>query len=211
MGECKHQPASERLPSDDNGLAAFSLLVRCFRRLPSLKAALLTLLLLSSVPIVFAQQTDEYHVKAAFLFHFAQLVDWPADALGDKNKPFTFCMIGQDSFDGGLEATLAGKAIGSRTLQIRHLKQAHDVPGCQLVFIGGRERKRTALWLSAIKDEAVLTMGESDDFAKEGGMIGFCMENEKVRFEINVDAAARANLKISSRLLLLAKTVIGNH
>ncbi len=210
MGKIDRQPGRVAQPTAGDCFRAFSR-VRSFRAQPLLKSALLVFILLSTASFVSAQQSDEYRVKAAFLFHFAQLVDWPADAVGDKNKPFTFCTIGQDSFDGGLETTFGGKSIGSHALQIRHLKQPQDVPGCQLLFIGGSDRKRTALLLNAIKDEAVLTVGESYDFAKEGGMIGFSMENEKVRFEINVDAASRAKLKISSRLLLLAKTVIGNH
>ncbi len=157
-----------------------------------------------------AQQTEEYRVKAAFLFHFVQLVDWPVPAAGDENKPLTLCTIGQDSFGGDLEITFQGKSIGAHPLQIRHLKQSQEAAGCQVVFIGSRDRKQISSVLAALKDEAVLTVGESDDFAKEGGMIGFSMDKGKVRFDINVDAAASVKLKISSRLLLLAKSVIGN-
>ena len=158
----------------------------------------------------YAQQTEEYHVKAAFLFHFAQLVDWPAPAAGGENKPLTLCTIGHDPFDGGLEATLQGKSIGIRALQIRHLKLTQDAAGCQVLFIDSRDRKQISSVLAALKNEAVLTVGESDDFAKQGGMIGFSMDQDKVRFDINLDAALRVKLKISSRLLLLAKSVIGN-
>jgi hypothetical protein len=167
--------------------------------------------LLFAAHVAPAQQSDEYRVKAAFLFHFAQLVDWPPDTLADKDKAFTLCTIGQDSFGGDLEAALQGKSIGTNPLQIRHLKLPKEVQGCQMVFIGNRERKQIAPLLNILKDEAILTVGESNDFVKQGGMIGFFMEDDKVRFEVNVDAAARAKLKISSRLLLLAKSVIGNH
>jgi hypothetical protein len=158
-----------------------------------------------------AQQSEEYRVKAAFLFHFAQLVDWPAEALGDEKNPLTVCTMGKDPFGGDLETTLQGKSIGNRAVQIKHLKERQEVPGCQVLFIGNSERKDLPALLAALKDAAVLTVGESDDFAKQGGMIGFSMDNNKVRFDINVDAASRAKLKISSRLLLLAKSVIGNH
>jgi hypothetical protein len=81
-----------------------------------------------------------------------------------------------------------------------------------VVFIDGSARKQVLLVLVSLNQPSILTVGESSDFAKQGGMIGFCMDdNNKVRFDINVDAASRARLKISSRLLLLAKTVIGNH
>jgi hypothetical protein len=179
---------------------------------PALWFATLGLLLLFSAgDIAHAQSTEEYRVKAAFLFHFAQLVDWPADALGDEKSPFTLCTIRKDPFAGELEATLQGKSIGTRALQIRHLKQAGETQGCQVLFVGGSDRKQVLPLLAALKDAAILTVGESDNFAKQGGMIGFCMDNNKVRFDINLDAAGRARLKISSRLLLLAKIVLGNH
>jgi len=166
----------------------------------------------SSTRIAHAQQTEEYHVKAAFLYHFVQLVDWPAGAPGEEKKPITVCTIGKDPFDGDLDATLQGKSIGARPLQVRHLKQPEEVQGCQVVFIDGSARKQVFLVLVSLNQPSILTVGESSDFAKQGGMIGFCMDdNNKVRFDINVDAASRARLKISSRLLLLAKTVIGNH
>lgn len=153
----------------------------------------------------------EYRVKAAFLFHFVQLVDWPPGALGDEKNPLTICTVGKDSFQGDLETTLQGKLIGTHPLHVEHLKSPQDIKGCRVVFIGDSERVQVPLIIAALKDDAVLSVGETDDFVKEGGMIGFCVENNKVRFEINVGAADRAKLKISSRLLLLAKNVIGNH
>ncbi len=150
-------------------------------------------------------------MKAAFLFHFAQLVEWAPEALGGDEDPVTLCTFGKDPFAGDLETTVRGKSVGTRALRIRHVRQLQEIPGCQLLFVGGHEHKELTLLLATLKDAPILTVGESDDFAKLGGMIGFCMENNKVRFDINIDAATRAKLKISSRLLLLAKSVIGNH
>lgn len=198
-------------PNLKTGLLARRFMAPCLNLPLALSFAVVAVIVfLSAVPGAHAQQSDEYRVKAAFLFHFAQLVDWPVPAPGTENTPLTVCTIGQDSFGGDLEATLRGKSIGTHVLQIRRLKQPQEVQGCQLLFVGGRDRRQVAPVLAAIKDEAVLTVGESDDFVHQGGMIGFCMENNKVRFDINVDAAARVKLKISSRLLLLAKNVIGN-
>ncbi|MGA2416181.1 MAG: YfiR family protein [Candidatus Sulfotelmatobacter sp.] len=175
----------------------------------ALRLLMVGLVLLNFAEIGRAQQSEEYHVKAAFLFHFAQLVEWPADALGDDKNPITLCTFGKDPFGGDLDTTLQGKSVGTRPLRIRHAKQIQEIPGCQLLFVGGNERKELPPLLAALKDSPVLTIGESDEFAKQGGMIGFSMDNNKVRFDINVDAAGRAKLKISSRLLLLAKSVIG--
>lgn len=175
-------------------------------------AALGLVWLLFTTGMAHAQQTEEYRVKAAFLFHFSQMVDWPPEALGDEKKAITICTIGKDPFGGDLEATLQGKSVGTRPLQIRHLKQPGEVQGCQVVYVAQGERKQAFAALSALKDPPILTVGEDNDFAKQGGMIGFSMESgNKVRFDINMDAALRAKLKISSRLLVLAKTVIGNH
>jgi YfiR/HmsC-like len=179
---------------------------------PSLQFSMLgVIMLILTLNPAHAQQTEEYHVKAAFLFHFAQLVDWPAQVPGDENNPLTVCTIGKDPFDGDLEATLQGKSVGARPLRIRHLKQPQEVQGCQVLFVGGSERKEVLPLLAVLKDEAVLTVGESNDFVKQGGMIGLYMDDNKLRFDINVDAASRVKLKISSRLLLLAKSVIGSH
>jgi YfiR/HmsC-like len=156
-------------------------------------------------------EAGEYRVKAAFLFHFVQLVEWPAGTLGNDIDPVTLCIVGEDSFHGDLETTLAGKTLGTRPLRVRHLKVTEDYQGCQVIFVSGHEAPHLGQLLHELKDGPVLTVGESDGFVEQGGMIGFLLVDNKVRFAINVEAAERAKLKISSRLLLLAKTVVGNH
>jgi hypothetical protein len=156
-------------------------------------------------------QAGEYHVKAAFLFHFVQLVEWPTDEPESPGNPLTLCMLGEDPFRGDLEVTLAGKSVGSRPLRVRHLKPAENFQGCQVLFVGRRDAGRLSRVLVELKAGPILTVGESDGFVEQGGMIGFCLVENKVRFDINVQAAEQAKLRISSRLLLLAKMVIGNH
>jgi hypothetical protein len=156
-------------------------------------------------------QSGEYHVKAAFLFHFVQLVEWPANSLGSESSPVTLCTIGEDPFRGDLETTLAGKTVGTRPLRILHLKAEEDFQSCRVLFLSAHETAHLGHLLQGLKDGPILTVGESDGFAAQGGMIGFLLVDNKVRFEINVEAAERAKLKISSRLLLLAQTVVGNH
>lgn len=152
----------------------------------------------------------EYQLKAAFIFHFAQLVDWPADALGSENHPLILCTTGENTLRDVLENTVQGKQIGSRPLQVRRLQEKDNPSGCHLLFIAGKDKKRAAAILAGLITAPVLTVGESDDFVQLGGMIGFCLEGNKIRFDINLNNAQRANLKISARLLLLAKTVIGD-
>jgi hypothetical protein len=151
---------------------------------------------------------DEYRVKAAYLFHFAQLVDWPPSAFGQDDKSVFFCTYGDDPFHGELEK-MEGKQIQARSVRVRHLKETEDARNCQILFVDKSQRKHFAILLAQLGGAPVVTVGESDNFVQEGGVIRFCLEDNKVRFEINLEAAERARLKISSRLLLLAKTVVG--
>jgi YfiR/HmsC-like len=155
-------------------------------------------------------QVDEYRLKAAFLFHFAQFVEWPPEALGNGDAPFVICIAGQDPFRGGLEETVQGKLIASRPVRIRHIKQVQEGQECRVLFVGKGETEGVSPLTAALKNMPVLTVGESDDFLQKSGIIRFCVEDRKVRFEVNQEAAETANLKISSRLLLLAKTVVGS-
>jgi hypothetical protein len=161
-------------------------------------------------PELRGEAAGEYAVKAAFLFHFAQFVEWPPEAFKDASSPLKYCTVGDDPFRGALEESVHGKSVGSHTLQVQHLTRREPIAGCHILFIGVGEKKHLPEDLSGAAGHAVLTVGETEHFAQEGGMIGFLVENDKVRFEINMKTAATAKLKISSRLLLLAKTVIGN-
>jgi len=152
---------------------------------------------------------SEYELKAAFLYRFAQFVEWPPQALDDAGSPLIYCTLGDDPFQGALDTALAGKTLGTHPLQVRHLRHALEAHGCHVLFIGGQEKKLLAPTLAALKNDPVLVVGESAHFAQDGGTIGFCLEENKIRFEINLTSAAKAKLKVSSKLLALAKNVIG--
>lgn len=152
---------------------------------------------------------EEYAVKAAFLFHFAQFVEWPDETFKDANSPLTYCTIGDDPFQGSLDTILSGKTIGTRPFRVVHFKHPQEIQGCQVLFIGAAEKTVLREILAKPKANSALTVGESEHFAQDGGMIGFVLEENKIRFEINLEAAQKAKLKISSRLLALAKNVIG--
>lgn len=168
-------------------------------------------ILLSTTPPIRAQnQADEYRVKAAFLFHFAQLVDWPPEVMGANELPLVFCIVGEDPFAGSLESTVQGKQVAGRSIVVRHIKESDNLSTCHLLFISFHEKKHVAEILSRLKTPPVLTVGETDDFVRQGGMIGFCLQENRIRFDINLLAARRSSLKISSRLLALARSVIGD-
>jgi hypothetical protein len=156
-------------------------------------------------------QDDEYRVKAAFLYHFAQLVDWPPDATKNNNQQLLLCTYGDDPFQGKLEGIVEGKQVGTQVVHVRHLKQdKQEIGDCQVLFIGKNETKHLASLLAVAQNAPILTVGESDTFLRQGGMISFTLNDGKIRFEINLDAAQRARLKIGSRLLLLAEKITAN-
>jgi hypothetical protein len=109
-----------------------------------------------------------------------------------------------------LEQTLNGKTIGQRALRVQHLNGTGKIGECQVLFIGGPgDKKHIEEALASAGNLPILTVGEADRFAADGGAIGFCTEDNKIRFEVNLDAAGKAGLKISAKLLALAKTVLG--
>jgi len=154
--------------------------------------------------------TSEYDVKAAFLFHFAQFVEWPAEAFLSAESPLTYCTVGEDAFRGALDESVKGKRIRNRPLRVLHLREREPINGCQVLFIGAAQKGRQTEELASANGRPMLTVGETADFAQEGGIIGFFLEEKKVRFEINVGAAEKAGLKSSAKLLALAKTVLGS-
>lgn len=166
-------------------------------------------IVLSSAPLAHCSPTDnEYAVKAAFLFHFAQMTEWPPEALR-ASDPMTFCTIGKDPFGGSMEGVLAGKSIRNRPIRILHLKAPADIRACQVLFIGVEESDYISNLLNAVHDMPVLTVGETAGFIEQGGMIGFRSDDDRLRFEINLSASEKCRLKLSSVLLSLAKTIIG--
>ncbi len=187
----------------------------CERKRPSCRvlaasALLLTVSAYGPGLAASANVAPEYEVKAAFLFRFAQFVEWPADTFRGASEPFTYCTIGDDPFRGALERTLNGKTIGQRPLRVEHLSGTGKISECQVLFVGGQEdKKHVDEMLADTGTLPILTVGEADRFAENGGAIGFCTEDNKIRFEVNLDAAGKAGLKISAKLLALAKTVLG--
>ncbi len=161
----------------------------------------------SSALIAQTKAAAEYQVKAAFLYNFAKFVDWPPSAFRDAKQPLDICVYGRDPFGSALEDALLGKTIGERRVGLGRATQFQDLAGCQVVFVGAPARESAAELANRLKGRAVLLVGESDGFAVSGGTIQFTIEDNRVRFVINPDAADRAGLKISSKLLALAKIV----
>ncbi len=149
----------------------------------------------------------EYQVKAAFLFNFAKFVDWPPEAFQSEKAPITFCVFRQDPFGGFLDEIIRGKTINNREVLARRVNKLPDLKACQLVFVSAREDKLLSEILNGLKGTSALVVGESEGFADRGGAVQFFLEDNKVRFAVNVDAVQRARLTVSAKLLALARIV----
>jgi hypothetical protein len=147
---------------------------------------------------------SEYQVKAAFLYNFTKFVEWPPSAFQNESAPFLVCIVGDNPFGEDLRQVVHGQKVGGRELMLLGKGTMADPTGCHLLFLGRSERERTAEVLAAVRDANVLTVGETEGFLEQGGVIRFTLQDGKVRFEISPEAAQRAGLKMSSKLLRLA-------
>jgi hypothetical protein len=175
------------------------------RRHPALVAALLgTAIAAGAQP-----QLDEYRVKAAFLYNFAKFVEWAPRAFKDASDPITICIAGETSTSiyAQLDSAVTGKMAGNRSFAVRRVSDAQHATGCNILFIGLAERKRIPAILAGVRELGILTVGETPEFIANGGVVNFKLEDGRVRFQINVEAAEHEQIRISSKLLSLAEIV----
>jgi len=154
-----------------------------------------------------AQVAKEYQIKAAYLYNFAKFVEWPARRFANDQSPLIIGFLGKDPVGAELETIARDHKINGRRIVIKQVETAAEAGGVHLLFFADGAGRRVAETLAALKGAAVLTVGESDAFIATGGMINFVHEADKVRFEINAEAAGSAGLKISAQLLKLARPV----
>ncbi len=160
-----------------------------------------------SAAAIAAGSDKEYRVKAAFVLNFASLTEWPSESFGDSKDPIVICHVGGSQTKSLLDAAYSGRRVGRRSLELRRLSSSEMVPGCHIVFITQGRGEQDREFITAVAGKSILTIGETEGFARSGGVIGFYNEGSKIRFEINLSAAERARLRISSRLLKLARLV----
>jgi hypothetical protein len=148
----------------------------------------------------------EYKLKAAYIFNFAQFVDWPATAFpGGANGPFVIGVVGDPGFAATLEQVVKGKTAGKRSIEVQSFQTAANVAHCQILFIGNAERQNMAGLVRRATTENILTIGDFDGFLSESGMVRFVTEDNRLRFEVNKDAADAAQVKLGAQLLKLAR------
>ena len=151
----------------------------------------------------------EHQVKSLFLLNFAKYVDWPSDVFTAPDAPIVIGVLGEGKFGGELAKTVEGKNIQGRPILIRQIQTPEDSGKCHILFIGSSEKAGLVEILKRIKTKPVLTVGETDQFMEQGGVINFVKKEGKVRLEINLEAARQAKLEISSKLLSVADVVKG--
>lgn len=150
---------------------------------------------------------SEFEIKAIYLVKFIQFVDWPSAAFAGENSPLVIGVLGSDPFGEVLDEVTRDEMIKNRRVTVRRFHNLRDVEGVQVLYVSSSERSRMHSILAAMSGRSVLTVGDVEGFSVEGGVVRFVTENRKVHFRINIDAAKRANLQISSKLLQLAEIV----
>jgi len=153
------------------------------------------------------EKPSEYEVKAVYLYNFAKFVQWPAGEPSGETDAFTICVLGEDPFGRILDFTLAGETLHGKKTATKRIDSARDARGCRIVFVGGSEARRLPGILEALKGMSILTVSDMEDFAERGGMIQLVMDDDRVRFEVNLTAATSAGLEMSSELLKVARGV----
>jgi len=170
--------------------------------LRSLALALALLATALAVRPAFAEELPEYRLKAAFIYNFAQFTEWPAE-VGDT---LHLCIVGDDPFGEEIDG-LQGRSVGARTLQVRRLHDAGPLRGCEIVFVAASAIGRVHRVLDEIGHAPVLTVADTPDAARQGIAINMAVANNKVSFEVNLQAARAAHIDLSSKLLRLATDV----
>ena len=153
-------------------------------------------------------QTAEYRVKAAFLYKFGGYVEWPQGVFAKPDSPIAIGVIGADALAEELARIVAGRTINGRPVTVRKLRPGEAVARLHVLFVGRSDSSRLADILAAAKGQPLLTVTETDEALKLGSMINFVVVEDKVRFDIAPPPSESSNLKISARLLGVARKVV---
>lgn len=154
-------------------------------------------------------QIAEYRVKAAFLYKFGDYIEWPSQAFVQLDSPLVMGIMGADFLADELTKLVVGRTIGGRPIVVRKLKHGEMIKGVHLLFVGRSELGQLGDILAATKGQAILTVTESEQ-TSIGGVINFIIVDDKVRFDIALQQAEQNNLKISARLLAVARKVVSS-
>ncbi len=156
-------------------------------------------------PVAVSAQGLEYEVKAAFVFNFIQFVQWPA-AMSQTSAPIRVCLYGENPFGQTLERTVQGEQVNGRSIEIEIVAVDAPLTQCHVLFVPQSQSDIEGVAVRAAARGPILTIGESQDFLKTGGMINLFVEQGRVRFDVNLAAVGARELSLSSRLLRVARS-----
>jgi hypothetical protein len=148
-------------------------------------------------------------VEAAFLRNFARYVGWPARAFAGERSPWFVCILGNDHFDGALEATFRGRTEQGRPFEVVRVPRLDQLPPCQIVFVDLPQASERRAALAALKKQPVLTVGQAAEFLEEGGIIRL-RAGERIEMSINLDQARASALTIPTKMLEVSREVLEN-
>lgn len=195
MSTCRHldrQPSGRRTCHTSHSyLDAFLVLIAC----------------VGSSTWTSAQAVEDSQVKAAYLFNLAKFVEWPPEAFRSPDDPAVICVVGDDRTSDVLEPAVVGKRANGRLVEARRPHTPAELKACHVLFIGFSDSRRMAEVLNELQRSSVLTVGQSSHFIPLGGMINLALRDTTIELEINPEASTAVGLKISSRLLVVARLV----
>lgn len=175
-------------------------------------AAALAAALLAGLPLHPAApaepQITESELKAAMLYKFGSYIEWPDDTFADEHGPFTLGVVGADEIAAYLEGIVEGRTVNGRPVAVRRLRPGDSIAGIQVLFVGQAARARLEPLLVDARQHPVLVVTETENALALGSMINFVVAGDKVRFDVGLDSAVRSNLRISARLLAVARRVV---
>lgn len=154
-----------------------------------------------------ASALGEYQVKAAFVYNFSKYVEWPAESFESNSTPIVVTVLGNVPSPGAFEA-IRGKTVKARKVELRTVRRLEDVQETHVLFVCASEKEHLGRILEFCRNRNVLSISDIEHFDQAGGAISFVTVDQKVRFHINLGAARRSGLRISSQLLKLARNVI---
>ena len=187
--------------------ASFAATYPCVRARRRVLGALLAVL----VPAAAAgPQASEYQVKAAYLCKFANYVEWPPAPAGSPQPPFVIGLLASQAIVDEMAQVARGLAVDGRAVVVRRLRAGDGFEGVSIVFIARSDAARVHEALAALQGRPVLTVTEAEPGSDVGSIVNFVVIDDKVRFDIALPPAQRGGLKISARLLAVARVVTGS-
>jgi hypothetical protein len=154
--------------------------------------------------------SHEYLLKANFIANFLKFVDWPDTAFSSPSTPLLLCVYGYFPFGTSLAENAQKNTVHERRIEVRIVRTEQELRVCHVVFVSQEAAKQYNKVLGAVHDANILTIGETPDFLDAGGTVTLLFQAERVQFDVNLGNANQARIKISSRLLAMARHVVGN-